>query len=213
MSFNEVIDNINTRIENIISTRLPNTYQHIRIEPSNYNPSIDDTITITITVTDQSETPVTGFSVPLTVNGESVTGLTTNSNGVATYSYTCDEWGIVKFEVNSYTCFIKVTGLKQVKTTTVSSKITYTLYVDEGKRTAQLTATGSNFSIANGNENYASSGFIPSDYRPSNNLFSFISRSQYLFLYLWSNGNIGLVNWNGSTLNSQNCDVLVEWTY
>jgi len=114
MSFNEVIDNINTRIENIISTRLPNTYQHIRIEPSNYNPSIDDTITVTITVTNQSETPVTDFTVPLTINGESITGLTTDNNGEVEYTYTCSDFGIVKFEVNSYTSFIKVEGYKTV---------------------------------------------------------------------------------------------------
>ena len=34
MTYSETIDNINNRIENIISNRLPQTYQHITIEPS-----------------------------------------------------------------------------------------------------------------------------------------------------------------------------------
>ena len=112
MSYSETIDNINTRIENIISNRLPQTYQHITIEPSKYNPTIDENITVTITVKDQSDNPISGFTVPLKINGESITGLSTNNNGQVIYNYTCDEWGITKFDVNSYTAFIQVTGWK-----------------------------------------------------------------------------------------------------
>ena len=112
MSYQEVIDNITNRIETIISERLPNTYQHITIEASDYNPSIDDTITVTITVTDSTDNPVTGWTVPLLVNGTSVSGLVTDSNGEVEYTYTCTDWGSVKFSVNSYTCFINVTGWK-----------------------------------------------------------------------------------------------------
>ena len=117
MTYSETIDNINNRIENIISDRLPQTYQHITIEPSDYNPSIDDTITVTITVTDQADSPVSGFTVPLQINGESITGLVTNSSGVVTYNYTCDEWGTIKFAVKSYTAFINVGGWKEYSNT------------------------------------------------------------------------------------------------
>ena len=116
MSYSETIDNINTRIENIISNRLPQTYQHITIEPSKYNPTIDENITVTITVKDQSDNPISGFTVPLKINGESITGLSTNNNGQVIYNYTCDEWGITKFDVNSYTAFIQVTGWKLQQT-------------------------------------------------------------------------------------------------
>ena len=185
---------------------------HYNITSSNYNPTIDNTVTITVTVTDGNNDPVTSHTFTLDANGTDVS-LTTNSSGVATYTYTCNTWGACRFSVETYTLFINVGGFKQVKTTTVSSKITYTLYVDESTRTAQLRVSGSDFSIQSGNENYTSSSFIPSSYRPAQNIFSFVQRSQYIFLYAWSNGNCGLVNWNSSTLTGQQCSVLVEWHY
>lgn len=103
--------------------------------------------------------------------------------------------------------------MKQVNQVTSSNKITYTVYVDESKRNCQLTATGSNFSIANGQENYQLTNVIPSTYRPQRNLFSFVSRSQYLFIYCWVNGTVGLVNWQGSSLSNQQCDCLIQWSY
>ena len=143
MTYSETIDNINNRIENIISDRLPQTYQHITIEPSDYNPTIDDTITVTITVKDQADSPVSGFTVPLQINGESITGLVTNSSGVVTYNYTCDEWGTVKFAVKSYTAFINVGGWK-----TYRDDSGYTVKYNEDIVVVEVHATGVNASTS-----------------------------------------------------------------
>lgn len=103
--------------------------------------------------------------------------------------------------------------MKQVNQVVSSGTITYTVYVDESKRICQLTAGGSNFSIANGQTNYQLTNVIPSNYHPKSNLYNFISRNQYIFLYCWQNGTVGLVNWKGSTESNQQCNALVEWSY
>lgn len=116
MTYTEIIDNIQTRIENLISERLAGTYQHITIEPSDYNPDIDDEITVTITVTDQNNDPISDWTVPLLINGSAITGtLTTNNQGVATYTHTCNEWGVCRFSVKSYSTNINITGYKKVQ--------------------------------------------------------------------------------------------------
>ena len=115
MTYTEIIDNIQTRIENLIAERFSGTYMNITIEPSDYNPDIDDEITVTITVTDQNDDPISNWNVPLQINGTAVaTTLTTDTNGQVTYTHSCDDWGICRFSVKSFSCFIKVDGWRIV---------------------------------------------------------------------------------------------------
>ena len=117
MTYTEIIDNIQTRIENLIAERFSGTYMNITIEPSDYNPDIDDEITITITVTDQNDDPISNWNVPLTINGTAVaTTLTTDTNGQVTYTHSCDDWGVCRFSVNSFATQINVSGWKQIVT-------------------------------------------------------------------------------------------------
>ena len=81
---------------------------HYNITSSNYNPNIDSTVTITVTVTDGDDNLVDNHSFTLNANGTDVS--LTTSNGVATYSHTCSNWGVCRFSVKSYSCFIKVDG-------------------------------------------------------------------------------------------------------
>ena len=117
MTTQKIIDNIQTRLENLISERFTGTYQNIDISCSDYNPTIDTNVTITITVTDQNDDPISGFTVPLKIDGTSISGITTNSSGVATYTYTCTEWGNHKISVKSVSTFINVTGWKEIALT------------------------------------------------------------------------------------------------
>ena len=93
---------------------------HYNITSSNYNPTIDTNVTITVTVTDGNDDPVTSHSFTLNANGTDVS-LTTNSSGVATYTYTCSTWGACRFSVETYDCFINVTGWRTYKDTGSSS--------------------------------------------------------------------------------------------
>lgn len=110
MTTQRVIDNIQTRLETLIGDRFTGTYHNIDINCSNYNPDIDTTITVTITVTDQNDDPVEDYTVPLKIDGTSITGVTTNSSGVATYNYSCNTWGVHKISVKSVSAFINVKG-------------------------------------------------------------------------------------------------------
>ena len=110
MTTQRAIDNIQTRLETLIGDRFTGTYHNIDINCSNYNPDIDTTTTITITVTDQNDDPVTGYTVPLKIDGTSITGVTTNSSGIATYNYPCTDWGEHKISVKSVSAFINVKG-------------------------------------------------------------------------------------------------------
>ena len=110
MTTQRIIDNIQDRLETLIGDRFTGTYHNIDINCSNYNPDIDTTITVTVTVTDQNDDPVTGYTVPLKIDGTGITGVTTNSSGVATYNYSCNTWGVHKISVKSVSAFINVGG-------------------------------------------------------------------------------------------------------
>lgn len=110
MTTQRIIDNIQTRLETLIGERFTGTYHNIDINCSDYNPDIDTTVTVTITVTDQNDDPVTDYTVPLKIDGTSITGVTTDDNGTATYNYTCNDWGIHKISVKSISAYIDVKG-------------------------------------------------------------------------------------------------------
>ena len=169
MTYSETIDNINNRIENIISNRLPQTYQHITIEPSKTNPTIDENITVTITVKDQSDNPISGFTVPLKINGESITGLSTNNNGQVIYNYTCDEWGTIKFAVKSYTAFINVGGWKEY-----SNNENYKIFYNDEYVWFGFYFYGSTGTITSSWTELGASVFNDSFIRPSKSVFFLI---------------------------------------
>lgn len=84
-------------------------YQY-NITASNYNPNIESSITITVTVTDGNDDLVDNHSFTLNANGTNVS--LTTSNGVATYTYTCNDWGICRFSVKSFSTELNVQGLR-----------------------------------------------------------------------------------------------------
>jgi len=108
---------------------LGENYKLTKIECSDYNPSIDESITVTITVNDVYGDAVSGESVTVTasegtftqLNGsditasDSVTG-TTNSSGQFTLTYNCTHWGLITFVTNNTRDQIRVSGWRQLKT-------------------------------------------------------------------------------------------------
>jgi hypothetical protein len=132
MTTQKIIDNIQSRLEDLVSARFSGTYQNIKITCSSYDPLIDTDITITIKVTDQNGDPISGFTVPLQIDLSYIAGVTTNSNGVATYTYTCNSWGVHRIGVNSISAFITVTGWREI--TLTNGK----LYVNGTERICEL---------------------------------------------------------------------------
>ena len=117
-------------------------YKITKIVASDYNPNIDSTITVTVTVKDVYDDPVENESVQVTCNigkftklnnttitaSSSVTG-TTNSNGQFTLTYSCTEWGLITFSAKNHIHLqIRVTGYSQISSSNITN---YTIYQKE----------------------------------------------------------------------------------
>ena len=113
-----------------IAEILGENYKITSIECSDYNPSIDSTITVTISVNDVFGDAISNESVTVTasegnftqLNGSSITAAatvtaTTNISGQFTLTYACSEWGLITFVANNTSIQIRVTGFKVVTQT------------------------------------------------------------------------------------------------
>ena len=85
------------------STVLGANYEIITLEPNNYNPEIDDEITITCTVQDVYGDPVANKSVTLYQDGTSEGTETTDNTGAASWTITLTDWDIHHFNVANAT--------------------------------------------------------------------------------------------------------------
>ena len=121
------------------SAVLGENYKITSVECSDYNPSIDSTITVTISVNDVYGDAISGESVTVTAsegtftqrNGSNITAAssvtgTTNSSGQFTLTYSCSEWGLITFTANNTSTQIKVKGWKQVQTYLTGRLTVYT---------------------------------------------------------------------------------------
>ena len=153
------------------SAVLGENYEITNIECSDYNPSIDGNITVTITVTDVYGDAISGESVTVTVsegtftqlNGSDITSAssvtgTTNSSGQFTLTYNCTSWGLITFVANTEKLQIKVTGWKQIIVNTYC-----TLYVNGGERICEFKYYQTNVSFPSTSDKTVASGIIPTD--------------------------------------------------
>ena len=186
---------------------LGENYKITSVECSDYNPAIDGTITVTISVNDVYGDAISGESVTVTasegtftqLNGSDITAAssvtgTTNSSGQFTLTYSCSEWGLITFTANNENIQIKVTGFKQVATTTVSG-VTYTCYAN-GEGVGRVTVKCTNVSFASGNSHEALN-WIPEAYKPKGEHYILAERAttNTLIIYLWSYQTlIGITN-------------------
>ena len=197
-------------------------YKITKIVASDYNPNIDSTITVTVTVKDVYDDPVENESVQVTCNigkftklngstisdTQSVTG-NTDSNGQFTLTYTCSEWGLATFSANTKQLQIFITGFKFIQ-----SNITYNLYVDESQRLAQIRVNRSNVTIGTGDGFNYSDFTIPSQYRPKSNSFVPVGRNAPSILnYVWTDGTIGIFNNTGNQWTNYTLAFKHEWHY
>lgn len=90
------------------------TIYNYEIISSKYNAQIDSTITISCHCTDIKGVNVIGKVLTLKRNGTTVGTSTTNQQGVATWTVTCDTWGLQDFRVENTSIQVNVTGWKQI---------------------------------------------------------------------------------------------------
>ena len=203
------------------STILGENYKITNIEASDYNPTIDDYITVTITVNDVYGDSVEGENVTVTategtfaqLNGSDITSAssvtgTTNSSGQFTLTYACSVWGLIDISANNVFKQINVTGFKRIL-----YNATYALWVDESTRTAQIRSNRSNVDIAAG-ESFVYSDFtIPATYRPlSTRITSIFRGNAEITNFVYSNGGVGIYN-GGSARTGWNLNFINEWHY
>ena len=200
---------------------LGDNYNITDISVSNYNPTIDGTVTLTVTVKDVYGDAVSGESVIVTAsagnftkyNGSTITGAssytgTTNSSGQFTLTYACSEWGLITFSANNMYNQIKVTGFKKVL-----NNITYELWVDESTRQAAVLGERSGVTIGAGDGFNYNDFKIPSKYRPSTNSFVTVGRTTPgLINYIWTDGTVGIYN-NGSQMTDYTLNFRHEYHF
>ena len=93
---------------------LGRAYYQYELSSSNYNPHIDETITITCICKNILGNPIADKELELMMNGVSQGTSTTNANGIATWSLTFRGWGNKHFYIGNATLDLMVTGWRQI---------------------------------------------------------------------------------------------------
>ena len=187
---------------------LQNAYYQYELTSSNYNPTINNTITITCTCKNVRGNPIADKELELFQNGLSQGTQTTNANGIATWTLTMSNWGTQDIQVGNETISVYVTGFKKIAENT-----TYTLMVDESTRCCRIEAHRTGITIASG-ENFSNYGdfVIPTKYYPKSNCYSLIMRNATFLFWLWDNGSYGVINL-GNKVTGYKLAFTHEWHY
>ena len=93
---------------------LGRAYYHYELSSSNYNPHINETITITCTCKNILGNPIPNKELTLMMNGVEQGTSTTNAIGIATWRITFGDWGNKHFYIGNATLDLVVTGWKQI---------------------------------------------------------------------------------------------------
>ena len=191
-----------------VKTSITDLYNY-SISCSNYNPTIDTDISVTVKVTNQAGNPVVGHTVSILKNNSSWKSGTTGSNGEFTTTYTCSEWGLITFSANNRSTQVNVIGFKRVLYNT-----TYALWVDESQHLAQLRCSRTNITITNGECFKYSDFIIPAKYRPPLDSIALIYRgaNEITNFVYGGNGEVGIYN-AGTTKTGWNLVFNHEWHY
>ena len=91
-----------------LSDILGSAYYRYELTSSDYNPTIDSTITITCTCKNILGNPIANKTLELMMNGVSQGTSTTNANGIATWSITLGANGLKDFYIGNSHCIIFV---------------------------------------------------------------------------------------------------------
>lgn len=199
------------------STILGENYKITNIECSDYNPTIDDNITVTITVNDVYGDAISDESVTVTasegnftqLNGSSITAAatvtgTTNSSGQFTLTYTCSEWGLITFSANNTNIQVNVTGFKS------QSMWNGTLYYDNEKVQYVLDWQGSgNYNTAT----WADSGAfdtVPLNLRPKQYVYSTLTDIRMVVRVNKSTGKLQYVT-GGASISNPYFQCVMTW--
>ena len=207
----------NVEVEDVLGEN----YKITNIEASDYNPTIDDSITVTITVNDVYGDAVSGESVTVTasegtftqLNGSDITSAssvtgTTNSSGQFTLTYNCSEWGLITFSANTRSTQICVDGYKNIWSNTTSNP---TIVLSRNKDNARLTINGHTFTtVATTWTQYGNSSFM-STVAPTQSVVRMNNDATVLFS-ISSTGELRFRSNTGASLSNKITYAQIDWS-
>ena len=190
-------------------------YMVTSISCNDYNPTIDGTVTLTVTVKDVYGDAVSGESVLVTAsagnftkyNGSTITGAssytgTTNSSGQFTLTYTCSEWGLITFSANNNHIQVKVRGWREITAGTGK------LWVNDETKTATFYfyRTG----VITSEIHYDNA--IPSGYRPKSHVRMKAHNGPATFVFVTIEDS-GTVRITGTSQNAITLGCQITYAY
>ena len=185
-----------------VKTSITDLYNY-SISCSNYNPTIDTEISVTVKVTNQAGNPVVGHTVSILKNNSSWKSGTTGSNGEFTTTYTCSEWGLITFSANNKTLQIHVNGIISVQTVTYG-----TLRINKGLRLVQ-------FKYYRENYNFTGTGLVTlhtqacGDYKPATEMTCATSNPTISFIVTAS----GDIKAQSTSTGTRTIEATATWYY
>ena len=195
---------------------LGDNYKITNIVCSDYNPNIDSTITVTVTVKDVYGDAVSGESVTVTasegnftqLNGSDITAAssvtgTTNSSGQFTLTYSCTAWGLITFSANNTNIQARVKGWRSV-----DISVSYAgFYVNEAEKLCRLTYYRTGYNFSDTAFKTLHSAAIPSKYRALA-----IGQTNDPTMSFMVNGS-GDIQSKSNTTGSRTINASVNWSY
>lgn len=169
---------------------LGRAYYQYELSSSNYNPHIDETITITCTCKNILGNPIPNKELTLMMNGIEQGTSTTNELGIATWSITFRGWGNKHFYIGNATLDLMVTGWKQIGRY-ASNKIT--LYSDGRWGIVVISGTWSNSTTGE-----VVLATINSEYSPFSNVSTNYSYSVSSYQAVYTRGTNICINRSGT---------------
>lgn len=154
---------------NLIMHFLKTNYIY-HLSSSDYNPNVNSNVTLTIKCYDLLGNTVVGNSFLLRLpNGDTVE-LTTNEQGVTTYTYNCTSSGLISFNVEQYSISLQVSD----NTWKSQNCTSYgTLFINPHLRLCEFRYFREGYNVRAANTLYTiHSGAIPVQYRPKVNIIA-----------------------------------------
>ena len=190
-----------------IADILGNAYYRYELTSSNYNPTIDNTVTISVTVKSVFGNPINNKSVTLYQNGSSVGTATTNVYGVATFSDTFSDWNMHHFVVGNVSLDLQANGYKSIWANTTSNP---TIIVYRNRDNARLFFNAHKTNFTTTWVQYGNSAFM-SSVAPLQSVVRLNNDATVLF----SISSTGTLQWKsntGATLNNKTVYAQVDWS-
>lgn len=186
------------------STVLGANYEIITLEPNNYNPQIDDEISITCTVQDVYGDPVANKSVTLYQDGTSEGTETTDNTGAATWTITFNDWDNHHFNVANATLELKAKGWKTL--------VNDGNYVIKAKGDlVQFVINVTSVSFPTSFTAFGAGAIVPTDYRPTASVVVPCKSNYPLFIAIRTDGTVERRTFNSSQ-QTAGAYAFAEWT-